>query len=240
MRFNEAELSIATAFFWQSKNEIYLITNWHNVTGKNRDTGEHLNKETAAEPNNILVALVFEGTTVQAELKLPLFDNNERPVWYEHPVKKEVDVVAIKLPQLNAKLYPINNLPCAPIKTSIGLDAFILGYPFGINQQNLPVWKRASIASEPDIPVNNLPLFYVDTASRKGMSGAPVILRTSGNFIGECGRTQMQVNAAASKFIGIYSGRIKSGDELDTQLGRVWRSEVIEEIITNKCIRLAS
>ena len=43
-----------------------------------------------------------------------------------------------------------------------------------------PIWKRGSIASEPEIPIDGKPMFYIDTATRQGMSGAPVFAQTSG------------------------------------------------------------
>ena len=36
--------------------------------------------------------------------------------------------------------------------------------------------KRARIASEPIIDIQDRPLMYIDTASRSGMSGSPVII----------------------------------------------------------------
>jgi hypothetical protein len=78
-----------------------------------------------------------------------------------------VDVVALPLPEMpGAVLHPINEMPNSPMQVSIGSDAFILGYPFGINVSTLPIWKRASIASEPGVAVGGQPCFYVDTASR--------------------------------------------------------------------------
>ena len=38
-----------------------------------------------------------------------------------------------------------------------------------------PIWKKSTIASEPDIDINNLPCFYIDSTTREGMSGAPVV-----------------------------------------------------------------
>jgi len=66
----------------------------------------------------------------------------------------------------------------------IGMDAFILGFPKGIaHQQLLPIWKRGSIATEPEIPrEDDLPVFLVDTATREGMSGAPVLLRSFSGY----------------------------------------------------------
>ncbi len=66
-----------------------------------------------------------------------------------------VDVVAIPIPMTGNEpvmnMYPINTLLSKPLKIKIGMDVFILGYPFGNTPPAFPVWKRGSIASEADI-----------------------------------------------------------------------------------------
>ena len=116
----------------------------------------------------------------------------------------------------------------------VPLDVFILGYPMGIGTHRLPVWKRGSVASEPDIDVDNLPMFYVDTATSSGMSGSPVIRRdTSGEM--EDGSFALGAGTM-SRFVGIYSGRITPKDRHEAHLGIVWKSSVIPEIISGRCI----
>ncbi|HBQ1960805.1 TPA: hypothetical protein L7M69_005280 [Klebsiella pneumoniae] len=44
-------LSTATAFFYCFNEEIYLITNWHNVTGRNSLTGKPLDTINLSVPN---------------------------------------------------------------------------------------------------------------------------------------------------------------------------------------------
>lgn len=44
---------------------------------------------------------------------------------------------------------------------------YVLGYPKGLHGgDDFPVWKRASIASEPDLDIDGLPKVLVDTATR--------------------------------------------------------------------------
>jgi hypothetical protein len=88
---------------------------------------------------------------------------------------------------------PTNRRPHASGVRQI-LEVFILGYPFPIELPGYPVWKRGRIASEPDlaslapalgssgrrkVKFGAHPRDYLlaDTASRPGMSGAPVIRR---------------------------------------------------------------
>ena len=70
----------------------------------------------------------------------------------------------------------------------------------------------------------------VDTASRPGMSGSPVILRTY--FMHVTQENKITVTSGpANKFIGVYSGRLHTQDPLEAQIGMVWSATFIDEII---------
>ena len=222
MRFRDTRLALGTGFFWRAQERAFLITNWHNVTGKNPNTGEHLSKH-AGEPDRVVLQVdqldLRHGT--RAEVVLPLRSETNEPLWLEHSMARCVDIVALPLPSMpDAALSPINEMPSVPGTVSVGDETFILGYPFGIGPSMLPIWKRASIASEPNLPLDGKPCFYVDTASRSGMSGSPVILRR---------RFGIGPNTT---FVGVYSGRIGAKDELEAQLGIVWRAELVDQIVT--------
>ncbi len=222
MTFRGRSLAKGTGFVWRVDGRAFLITNWHNVTGRNPDTGLHLSKH-AGEPDEVTVQFDLVGSPPgqRAPVVLPLRNADGDPLWRQHSMSPGVDVVALPLPGLpGAALYPINEMPNNPGTVPIGIEAFILGYPFGISVSTLPIWKQASVASEPSMPIGGKPCFYVDTASRPGMSGSPVILR------------HRIAIGPPTTFIGVYSGRVGAEDELQTQLGIVWRAEVIDQIIT--------
>src|SRR4051812_28778574 len=88
---------------------------------------------------------------------------------------------------------------------------FVLGYPEGmIGPGRTPIWKRGSIASEPGYNWRDKPSFLIDTATRNGMSGAPVVARHSGvlNLGLGPGLSRDSIIGTVTKFVGIYSGRI--------------------------------
>jgi len=125
-------------------------------------------------------------------------------------------------------MYPINTLLSKPLEIRIGMDVFILGYPFGNAPPAFPVWKRGSIASEPALVRMTTGHYLVDTASRPGMSGAPVILRDStNNYIDGALRA---FSDPATNLLGVYSGRLRAAAE-EAQIGVVWHASFIEEII---------
>ena len=61
---------------------------------------------------------------------------------------KRVDIAMLpSSPEgLKVALYPLNVLANTPLRIAIGMEAFILGYPFKIELPAYPVWKRGSIA----------------------------------------------------------------------------------------------
>jgi hypothetical protein len=110
------------------------------------------------------------------------------------------------------------------------MEVFILGYPFEIKPPAYPVWKRGSIASEPELARLTTDYMLVDTASRPGMSGAPVIRRSWTNHMFEPGFVAV-VNRPVNKFVGVYSGRVQVDHPHEAQIGLVWHGSLIEEVI---------
>ena len=76
---------------------------------------------------------------------------------------------------------------------------------------------------------------YIDTATRPGMSGSPVIMKRTGihGFDGKAMRGKELIGTIFN-FIGVYSGRIGAEDEFKAQLGIIWKEEVILEILNSK------
>jgi trypsin-like peptidase len=232
--FNDQPLSKGTAFTWERDNKHYLITNWHNVSGRDPNTDKHLSC-TVAEPNILYGMFNTKGQNIghKHQIGARIREDSGEVNWLVHPIhKRGIDVVAIPLvgdPVSSIHFYSINKMGSADLLVKIGMDVFVLGYPFDTSN-GLPVWKRGSIASEPDLVPNPDKYLLVDTASRPGMSGSPVILRTYFMHV-----TQENVvtvtSGPANKFIGVYSGRLRTKDPLDAQIGMVWSATYIDEII---------
>lgn len=237
LAFNQTILAKATAFIYQFQSKFYLITNWHNVTGLNPFTKMPLGAN-AGIPNILHFELQSNKSSVLEWMpfSVDLYNDNCAD-WLIHPVHKEnVDVVAIELEvpeNFMGFIRPINTVNFDTFKLEVADDVFILGYPFSLNGGGrFPIWKRGSIATEPEIDYDGLPKIFVDTATRSGMSGSPVIFRRQGiHTANNDGKLTLDtVIGRIQGFVGIYSGRIGKSD-LDAQLGIVWKKEVIEEII---------
>lgn len=154
----------------------------------------------------------------------------------------------------NIPLY--ENIEAIDFIPKVTDQVFVVGYPYGYSttsKRYLPIWSGATIASEYEenltVPINyidecnmiyreldleiderkkigiieklkkvthyEVPTFLVDAKTREGQSGSPVIY---------CNKTS---NKEETFLLGIYSGRVHENSDL----GYVWKTELIKEII---------
>lgn len=234
-KFNQVELASATAFTVQWETQPYLVTNWHVVTGRDPDTNQCLDKKYAAIPVALSVRFHAKGNLGTWSLvDIPLYDAEGKHLWLEHPMGKAIDVVAIPIASLQG--IDIHALDLALADVDIvptpAMPVSVIGYPLGLAAgESWPIWKTGHIASDPDIDYElGRPAFLIDATTRSGMSGAPVVLRLDSYRR----RNGMQVIAGgmATKFMGVYAGRIHDASEI----GRVWRPFVLSELFRRRLI----
>lgn len=230
----------ATSFTWEQGGKYYLVTNWHVVTCCDAFTG---NPRPGVEfpPSTLKVFFNSDARDYWKQaIDIPTRDHNNLPFWRIHPlhtIGKRIDIVVIPLdldPRAQGvEFWPVNRIANTKLKMSIGMDVFILGYPFGLKLPAFPVWKRGSLASEPElIGLDGTHYYLVDTASRPGMSGSPVFLRSWKNHLLETGRptTTQFDDIPIDRFIGVYSGRLFTQPD-EAQIAMVWDGRLIEQII---------
>ena len=252
-------LSTATSFFYETgSSELFLITNWHVVTGRNppnpskSKTGavpcyikvrvHRKQKKTDGKPNIVISDLHEVSLPINSE------DGNE-PRWMEHPKHRfNVDVVGIRITdqlefreryELNVankwKEYHKDYEPDAMD------EVFVVGYPWGLSSSakrggGLPVYKRGCIASDPIVDFRRLPCVLIDCRTTSAMSGSPVIASRSGIFLPNGKMSGDTVIGTVSKFLGVYSGRLVGvestrdwGDQA-SEIGMVWKASALEAI----------
>lgn len=230
MRFNGQSLSTGTGFLVNSARGILLVTNRHNVTGRRQDDNKPMSP-TGGVPNELAIYHNVKGTLGAWVQKIePLYDNQDRPLWYEHPdLRAKMDVVALPLTHTDqVEFYPYDlenlgpNLMVGPTEV-----ISVIGFPFGITAGGyFPVWATGFIASEPVVDFGGLPVLLIDCRSRQGQSGSPVLAYRSGGSIAmDNGMTGIFAGPVI-RFIGIYSGRINA----ESDLGIVWKSKAILEL----------
>jgi hypothetical protein len=234
--FEEQRLGSGTAFVWHHEGRAFLTTNWHNVTGRDFFQRKHIRGD-AAEPNWLKV--FFRAKQAQpgrvkfehAVYRVRLYGESQTPQWYIHPESgQSVDVIALPLPDYeNVELFALNTLPTVQLAVRVGMDAFIIGFPLGLEEAGVgfPVWKRASIASEPELFGKDRRYVLYDTASRPGMSGSPIVRREWNQWNMENGMVRIG-EGIGTRVIGIYSGRLVTPNPLDVQLGIGWPIHLVE------------
>jgi hypothetical protein len=252
MHFNDETLATGTAFFWRKDGRAYLVTNWHNLSGRDPITHKPLDEKTLAVPNRISFH-VWKRIPIEGEEKLHHLQPNalefslideetSEATWYEHPVHgSKIDVAIVDLgeggfPDSIEPVFANEQDFDGKVRAAVGQDVFIIGYPLGcIEKVALAVWKRGTIATEPYMHYGDLPKVYVDTASRSGMSGSLVLASFEGfgPYEKTDGSNSDTLLWRARKIFGVYSGRL-SPDEYKIQLGIVWKIEVVDEIIAAK------
>ena len=188
-----------------------MITNWHVVTGRSALAGKSLHRH-AGRPN---VARAWFNTRVQQflnqEYVIRIRDDDDLPLWLAHPSRgRAVDVVAIPLPyrwkELIFDLHPINRYAAVQLTVRVVTEVFSLRYLFRPEPPGYPVWKRGSMASEPDLATIGAGYYLVDTASRPGMSASPII-RNAWNQLVDGDREIPAPKRLRTEFVGVYSGR---------------------------------
>lgn len=232
MQFSGQSLSTGTAFVVNTPTKgPHLVTNRHNVTGRNQDTGQPLSK-TGGIPNHVVIAHNRLGHIGQWVMRVePLLNLDETPRWVEHPtLGQQADFVALPLTSLqDVELYPYEPRNPGPnIRVGPADTVSVIGFPFGVTAGGFfGVWATGFLASEPVVNFNNLPIQLIDCRSREGQSGSPVIAYRSGGSVAMADGGAAIFGGPVERFIGIYSGRINK----ESDLGIVWKAAAINELI---------
>lgn len=260
-------LSSGTGFLYKYKENFYIVTAWHNLSGKHPDTLKSISKKLAI-PNYLLANIPVSNGDGFANItiKLKLF-NSSKSLYFVHSQKyPKIDLAVIPLDKestyeigqtydgqvINLPIFKTDGFTIHPIQdflfnnksleelwfnnVDVTEELFIPGYPQNIFDETLqPVWKRATLASQIKYGWNRQRKFVVDSASKSGMSGSPVIYYNSRGEFKSKGLTHYSSKPVAI-LTGVYVGRLgetKSTDN-DPQVGIVWRDDLIPEIIEEK------
>ena len=262
-------LAQCTGFCYKRNGVIYLVTNGHNVTRVNPETKKVISKSIAF-PSRIRTKFreKFEDNpdsnrigvhSVTHDLRLYTDKDQLTPSWLMHPTHQyNVDVIALPICETrdsnlnDTNFYEINSFNFDEDNPKVSDDVFVLGHPLKSidDDKSFPIWKRGTIASEPELDILELPRLLIDSATRPGMSGSPVIFQRHGVHRLENGKfVKKSLIGTLRGFLGIYSGRVGNNDfwspaenkEVNdeiwlSQLGIVWKKKVIDEIIDGKTI----
>jgi hypothetical protein len=233
---NDLRLAQASGFLWRYDGQIFLVSNWHVLSGRNPLTGQPLDSKNGVCPDRIELGLNLRGSdgVPQPAMAQASIVRDGGNLWLQHPQHgQNVDVAALVLPSehQHQALLALNDLPeTSNMAVYVGQDVFVLGYPLDPGLSGgLPIWKRGSIATEPNHRPTGLQRLLIDSATREGMSGAPVIARSVGNYL-TTDRDFTMWSTISSRRIGVYSGRYGADLQDQAQLGIVWHLDLVDEV----------
>ena len=97
--------------------------------------GNILSLTTEDLTHSVCVSILAHGLFEKQEYTIKIRDDDDQPLWLTHPARN-VDIAVIPMTfsedQLKViNLYPISELTSSDLPVYIGMDVFILGYPFG-------------------------------------------------------------------------------------------------------------
>lgn len=231
MQFQGQQLATGTGIVAEAPSGPVLVTNWHNVTGRNPQTKEPLSS-TGAVPDEIVIVHNRSGKLGEWVERTEKLVVDAKPRWVEHPQHGDkLDVVALPLQHLDdVQLYPYAGLGENDPKIFCGpADAVsVVGFPFGLQAGgSLAVWATGFVASEPDIDFDSRPVFLIDCRTRPGQSGSAVIAYRSGGMVAMEDGGSAAFSGPVTRFLGIYSGRVNA----QSDIGLVWKATAVREVV---------
>jgi hypothetical protein len=230
-------LSSATGFVVESEDgRRWLITCWHVVSGRDPLTGRPLSPS-GKVPDRLRILHNLDGSLGRWTWRIEfLLDRNGEPRWLEHPeYGRAFDVVALELTDTaTVEFFPYDvdtiGLPGGSeiIAGRITQPLSIVGFPFGLAGGGaFAIWSQGTVATEALIDYQGKPCFLIDSRTRPGQSGSPVIFYADGGTVPTTDGGSVALSGPVELLLGVYSGRIN--DQSD--LGFVWRRVGIKEIV---------
>lgn len=255
-------IALGTAFFYQMEDDTFIITNWHNVTGRHPLTGEPLHPERSPLYIQAKWPVVHElgdgQKAVRLELQTIEIEDTQGPLWFEHPKLGSLcDTVAIPSERLtywpSAFHMAANKIDETTIPIEAGLKVMVIGFPQGMSTgPGLPLMKTGFLSSVPGYEVQlggefadiggmkggiPLPAMFLDVHTIPGMSGSPVFGEYTGLWnpddLTASRITGNSTIGTSRKFLGCHSSRLW-GQEDRSGLGICFQESAIEEICQAK------
>jgi S1-C subfamily serine protease len=213
-------LTTASGFFFERDGRMFLVTSRHVVFDQ---PSSHL-----PDRLEITIHLDDDDLTRITVLSLPLY-SRQRAAWRQGiDLGGEVDVAVIELdrevlpPSASMRAFGPEHLQRSLDDVEVGTALQIVGFPLGFYDtlHHLPVVRHAAIASSFGVRFQGEGCFLTDASMHRGMSGAPVVLRTTG------------AQRLPWKLLGVHSSRmdmVSRDRQLDDALGLnvAWYADIL-------------
>ncbi|MFD5493683.1 trypsin-like peptidase domain-containing protein [Streptomyces sp. NPDC127091] len=247
----DTRLGPATGFLIGVPGDFWLVTAWHVLSGRRSDNGDAIRKD-GLRPDYLRVRFAGEGQggyhPVDQHFELYDGEFQSSPRWRSHS-ERRIDIAALYIgavPEAAVEAFMPNTWPTlrdlftrerrAQVGSEMDVDIplritdrlFVLGFPFG-NTGSWPfaVWTAAPVASEPLARWDQLPGFVLDSRTRPGQSGSPVVMHIRPGEPVVAGGDVIVHEESVTALVGVYSGRL----DPNADLGMVWTTDALFEIL---------
>ena len=216
-------LTRASGFFFERDGRLYVVTSRHVAFDA---VGGHSPDRIALEVHLDRVDL-----TRSASVDLPLYRNGTAVWRHASDSGGAVDVAVVPVDRSSLpagavwEAFTPAHLQSELDEVEVGTPVLIVGFPLGFHDtvHHLPVARLAAVASAFGVRFQGQGYFVTDARTHRGMSGAPVAMRT------DPGRV---ASALPWRLLGIHSARMDMNSRdlaLDESLGLncAWYADVL-------------
>lgn len=174
-------LTNASGFFFRREGRLFLVTSRHVV----------LDEPSGHQPDSLQIELHTDANNLASTVSfsIPLYDGDQH-LWRQGmDGAGEIDVAVIELDQAALphsgayQAFTPQHLLQPDEDVEIGSALLVVGFPLGFQDSlhRMPVARQAGLASSFGLRVQGLGYFLTDGRTHRGISGAPVVKRASGN-----------------------------------------------------------
>ncbi len=225
LTFNgSAPLTNASGFFFRRDRRLFLVTSRH----------VFLDEASGHRPNRIEIEVHVDAKNMgkSINLSIPLFKGG-RSVWRDgFDGGGAIDVAAIEiiedaLPDTSVlRAFRPAHIRAAEGDVAIGATILIPGFPLGFHDtlHHMPVVRQAGVASSFGLRFQGLGYFLTDARTHRGLSGAPVVMRSP--------EKDPALGDLQWRLLGVHSSRLDIGTrdfQLDEALGLncAWYADIL-------------
>lgn len=220
----QQHLTNATGLFFERGDRLFLVTSRHVVFDAPSDhMPDRLEIEFHADKNNLASSIIFS---------IPLYRDG-LTLWREAVDSGgPVDIAAIEIeraalpPTVVYRAFTPKHVPSGQEDVEIGSTLLVVGFPLGFHDglHNLPVVRQAAVASSFGLRFQGNGYFLTDARTHRGISGAPVVMRATGD--------SHEFGDLPWRLLGIHSSRLditQRDTQLDEALGLncTWYADVL-------------
>lgn len=221
----DAPLTNASGFFYEAGDRLFLATSRHVL----------LDEDSSHAPDRIEIEFHTdrENLTQTTTYSIPIYRYG-RSLWRDAADSGgAIDIAVIEIerdampPTAALHAFSISDQVQDPDEVEIGATVLIVGFPLGFQDtlHHMPVARQAIVASAFGLRFQGHGFFLTDARTHRGLSGAPVVMRTQAANAGNIGW----------RLLGVHSSRLDiaardhAADEV-LGLNCAWYADVLETL----------